>query len=64
MDYLVKIDHKKRYVRITIPIDIVRAVDLKKYKFALVRATGSKTIEVEGVEIKGQEERKVSGDPA
>ena len=64
MDYLVKINHKKRYVRITIPNDIVEAVNLKRFKFALVRVNESNKIEVEGVAVKREKEGKVQRDPA
>lgn len=57
MDYLVKINQKKRYIRITIPNKIAQAVGLKEYPFAKIRRTRNNKIEVEGVGIKEKEEK-------
>ena len=51
MDYLVKIDRKRDYLRITIPKAVVEAIDLRKYPMARIRIIGEKTIEVEGVSV-------------
>lgn len=59
MDYLVKINAKKRYIRITIPNDIAEKVGLKKYPFVKIRAMRNGKIEVEGVELKEKDSTKV-----
>ena len=56
MDYLVKINAKKRYVRITIPNVIAEKVGLKKYPFAKIRLKKNGKIEVQGVAIKEEKE--------
>ncbi len=55
MDYLVKINVKKHYVRITIPEKVVKAISLREYPLARIRIIGERTIEVEGVEIEEKE---------
>ena len=51
MDHLVKINVKKRYIRITIPEKVVKEVNLREYPYARIRVVGEKTIEVEGVAL-------------
>lgn len=57
IDYLVKVNQKKRYVRITIPNVIVEKVGLRKYPFVKIRAMKNGKIEVQGVTITEEKKR-------
>lgn len=52
MKFLVKIDKKKKYIRITIPTKVVEITKLNECDLAEIRVTGDKKIEVEGIELK------------
>lgn len=56
MDYLVKIDQTRDYVRITIPKLVVDEIGLRDYPMARIRIIGEKTIEVEGVALQEKDQ--------
>jgi hypothetical protein len=54
MEHLIKINRKRKYVRITIPEEIVKKLDLKRYPLVRVWIDSDDKICVKGVGINGK----------